>query len=1056
MREKIIEFFIKRHLLTNLIFVSVLFGGVIAWNQLQKEELPDVTFDTVHVSVRYPGASAEEVEYFVTRPIEESIRSLDGIYSIASSTGIGNSSVRVEIDRSSLDRDEVITEIRNAVLDVDLPEDITDDPNVRVFKTSRKAIIDVGLIIKGKNILDVESRKILQAYAFSLEHKLLTLPQVSLVQRSGYLDKEIQIKVYPQKLYEYQIPFNMVMREVINNNVRQPAGSIESIKEPKVTLFAQLDTIESLEELAIQGGFEGQVVHLSDVADVEEGFKKSTTIAKINGHEGIFLNITKSSQAGIIEAIDAVNSVVDDFSKNNLKDSKIKIVLLDDESIDVRNRLSLITFNGIIGFILIVIILFLFLDFNSGFWVAMGIPFTFCFTLFASLLMGYSINNITLAAVIIVMGMVVDDAIVVSENITRLRLQGLSMREAGIKGTSYVFLPIIASILTTCAAFVPLFFFSGHFGVMVVFIPPIVFFMLGGSLIEALFVLPGHMVIPFAEKMHNFISKIKPQLKVVKLFKKHICLNNLNKKNWFNKWEERYGKFIEKLLPHKLSILAFFIVFLVFSLLLAKSKMKYVMFPGEETRQISLSAEAPPGTKRYETALLSQSIEDVLSRYIDKEVVGFRTRIARSRRGSAAQENMFRMNIEIVPKEKRKKSADQLISEWEKQFVGIKNIKKIKLSKSWHGQSSESPIEILVKENNNELRRIVSDELAQILRKQKALTNIEVDRPVVTPEYRIKLNRDKVRRLAINPSDVARTLRAGLEGTILYDFMGDDEQVYVRLTTVESQKNDIEDLLNIPVENQGDYLVPLREIVTLEEISTPDSIERYNEKRTTLVYADLVEGVKQSPLEIGNYLEENIFPLLIAKYPSSILEFGGEVKDTRESQKSFNLAIIMVLFLIYTILALLFNSVGKPFIIMLSIPFSLIGVIIAFWMHGIMMYGLFAVIGVLGLSGVVVNDAIIMIVKLDKEYDQKKSLNESNQQIASISKTRLRAVILTTLTTVAGIVPTAYGWAGYDSMLAQMMLALCWGLVFGTMITLVLIPCVYSFSKEFKFKLNKI
>ncbi len=1055
MREKIIKFFIKRHLLTNLIFVSVLIGGIIAWNQLQKEELPDVTFDTVRISVRYPGASAEEVEYFVTRPIEEEVRSLDGIYRITSSTGVGSSNISVEIDRSVSNKNEVITEIRNSVRDVNLPDDITDDPNVRVFKTSRKAIIDIGLMIEGTNILDVESRSLLQAHAFALEHKLLTLAEVSSVRRSGYLNEEIQIKVYPDKLYEYQIPFNTVMREVIDNNVRQPAGSIENVKEPKVTLAAELNTIESLEELAIQGGFEGQVVHLSDVADVDKGFEKSTTIIKINGNEGIFLNVIKSSQTGIIEAVDIVKKVANDFSKNNLKDSKVKVVLLDDESVDVRNRLSLIGFNGAIGFILIIIILFLFLDFRSGFWVAMGIPFTFCFALLAALLMGYSINNITLAAVIIVMGMVVDDAIVVSENISRMRSSGMGMEEAGVKGTSYVFLPIIASILTTCAAFVPLFFFTGHAGVMVAFIPPIVFFMLGGSLIEALFVLPGHMVIPFTEKLQKIICNIKSRFKFFSLIRQHLCLDKMAKKHWFDQWEERYGKFIKKLLPLKYIIFASFIVLLGASLLLAKAKMKYVMFPGEETRQISLSAEAPAGTKRYETAVFAKSVEDIIAKRVGQEVIGFRTQIARSRRGSAAQENKFRMRIEILPKEKRKKTADQLIAAWEKEFTNIDNLNKIKFSKTWHGQSSDSPIEILIKENNNELRYKLADELAQILGDEKTLANVEVDRPIVTPEYKIKLNRDKVRRLAINPSDIARTLRAGLEGTILYDFMGDDEEVYVRLTTVESEKDEIEDLLNIPVENKGDYLVPLRDIVSLEEVDTPDSIERHDQKRTTFVYADLAKGAKKTPLEIGEYIEKNIFPKLIAKYPSSILEFSGEVKDTRESQESFNLAIITVLFLIYIILALLFNSLGKPFIIMLAIPFSLVGVIIAFLLHGITIYGLFGVIGVLGLSGVVVNDAIIMLVKLDKEYDQNKPHLESDSQIASIAKTRLRAVVLTTLTTVAGIIPTAYGWAGYDSMLAQMMLALCWGLIFGTMITLVLIPCLYSFNKQCKFKLSR-
>ncbi|MBU1086713.1 MAG: efflux RND transporter permease subunit, partial [Candidatus Omnitrophica bacterium] len=405
--------------MANLIFFVVFVGGIIAWNQIPKEELPDITFDNVRISVDYPGASAEDVEYFVTRPVEEAVRSLDGIHRITSSTGGGSSVVTVEIEKDYPDKDEVITEIRNVVLDVDLPDDIKDDPTIRVFKTSRKAIIDIGLIFEGKNILSVESRSVLQSYALALENKLLSLPEVSSVSRSGYLDDEIHIKAYPEKLIESRIPFNTLIKEIQSNNVRQPAGNIENLKEPKVTLYGELDNIKSLEDLAIQGGFEGQVVRLKDVADVLKGYEKTKTVIKINGHEGIFLRATKSSQVGIIDAIESVTKVVKDFQLSNIENGQIKIIPLDDESFDVRNRISLILLNGLIGFSLILLMLFLFLDFRSGLWVAMGIPFTFCFALFAAYIYGYSINNITLAAVIIVMGMVVDDAIVVAENITR-------------------------------------------------------------------------------------------------------------------------------------------------------------------------------------------------------------------------------------------------------------------------------------------------------------------------------------------------------------------------------------------------------------------------------------------------------------------------------------------------------------------------------------------------------------------------------------------------------------------------------------------------------------
>ncbi|NQT32451.1 MAG: efflux RND transporter permease subunit, partial [Candidatus Omnitrophica bacterium] len=1016
----------------NLIFIGVLVGGVFAWIGLPKEELPDITFDTVRISTGYAGASTEDVEYYVTEPIEEEIRGIDGVYRVYSTTNVGNCTVTAEIEKNHPDKEAVISEIRNEVLDVDLPSDIIDDPNVRVFKTSRKAIIDVGLILKGKNILDVPSRKKLQTYALVLEDELMNLPEVNSIARSGYLKDEIHVEVIPSKLKEYNIPFNTIMQEIKNGSVRQPAGSIENTREPKVTLSAELDTVEKLESMSVLGGFEGQLITVKDLANVEKGYEKTKTVLKINGHEGIFLNVRKNSGYGIVDAVKAVEKTIKSFRDNTLKGTNIELILLDDESFDVRNRLNLITFNGAMGFILVLIILFVFLDLRSGLWVALGIPFTFCFTLIGGLLIGYTVNNITLAAIIIVMGMVVDDAIVVAENINRMRAGGMPKEEASVKGTSFVFLPIIASILTTCVAFVPLFFFTGHFGVMVTFIPPIVFLMLGGSLFEALFILPGHMMLPFGEKNKSGKSRSER----------------------LTEWaENKYTIIVNKLLGHKFIILVVFVMLLLLAGYIVSGGMKFVMFPDEETRQIRLSGETPLGTMKYETARMAQPIEDVMQDYIGKEVIGFRSRIAISRRGSAARENKFRMRIEIQPRGKRKKSANQLIKEWKEKFEGVPGIENMIVSKSRHGQDSASPIEILIKENNNQRRYKVADELAEEMRKDPALVNVEIDRPMYNPEYQLTLNRDKIRRLAINPADIARTLRACLEGTILYEFRGDEEPVYVRFTIVPEAKDDITKIFEIPVENQGQYLVPLKDLVTIEEVEGPDSIIREDMKRCTTVYADLAPRSGKTPLDIADHFEGNVFSKFKSKYPTAIIEFRGEVKDTRESSKDFTSAVIMAVLFIYIILALLFNSLLKPFIIMLAIPFGMVGIILAFRMHGIRMYGFFAVIGALGLAGVVVNDSIIMLTKIDKGFDMEKDKREKDLQISSIAKTRLRAVVLTTLTTVAAIVPTAYGWAGHDAMLVQMMLALAWGLLFGTVITLVLVPCIYSFYKGVQYRL---
>ncbi len=1037
--KKFIDYFVERHILTNLIFVAVLVGGIFSWYGIKKEEMPDVTFDFIRVSANYPGATAEEVEHFVTKELEEAVRGIDGVYRVTSTSSAGSSSIAVELEKNFSRKDEAITEIRNAVLDTELPEDVKNDPSVRVFETSKKAIIDVAFIHTEVHLLDVESRHLLQEYAIALENQLLNLPHVNSVDKQGYLQEEIQINVNPEKLLKYTIPLSRVKREIVDNHSRQPAGNIKTKNEPKVTINAQLDTIDKLNRLYIQAGFEGQAVSLNEVAEIKKEFNESKSIYKVNGHEAIIFNIVKNSSYGILDSLNAVKEVVNRFKENYLKNTPVDIVLMDDESIDVRNRLSIITMNGAIGFILILFLLFFFLNKKAGFWVAMGIPFTICFTLVCSFLLGFTINNITLAAVIIVMGMIVDDAIVVAENISRFKTGGMNSKEAAVEGTSQVFMPVVASIVTTCAAFIPLYFFSGRFGNLNRFMPPIIFLMLGASLFEALVILPGHMHFNISIGNNRFKKK------KIKVFRKH----------WFDKMEEYYERFLNKILSFKSFVFLFFVFILVLAGLVMIYKMKFVMFPHEETREISLSGSAQKEIDRFKTAELTKKVEAVFKPYIGKEIVGIRTGISRSRRRAEVEENKFRIIVEIVPKEKRRKSADELIALWKPQIEKIEGLSELVMQKGRWGQSSGSPIEIAVQENNDNLRKQASDKLAKLMGGFSELINVEIERPMQITEYKIDFKREKLKRLSINPADISSTFRASLEGVILYELPMGDEEIDVRLSILDKFKTDIESILNVPVENNKGYLVPLRNVVNVEKTKTPNSISRKESKRVTTVYADISPKTKKTPLQIAEIIEKDIFPQVINSQPSTTFSFMGEIYDTREAQGNFRNAVIMVILFIFIILAILFNSLSRPLIIMLAIPFGLVGIILAFLLHGKMLFGFFAGVGALGLAGVVVNDSIIMISKLDSEF-RKKDIKFVNRTIASIAKTRLRAVVLTTITTVAGVLPTAYGLAGYDTMLAEMMLALAWGLVFGTSITLLLVPCMYSLMQDFRLKFKAL
>ena len=514
---------------------------------------------------------------------------------------------------------------------------------------------------------------------------------------------------------------------------------------------------------------------------------------------------------------------------------------------------------------------------------------------------------------------------------------------------------------------------------------------------------------------------------------------------------------LEKALKAKYWVFLAALFILVGSFVLAAKTMKFTMFPRTESDQITLRGEAPSGTTAKQTARMIEPVEDMLSEYIGREMIGFRTDISRSRRGRAVQENKFRIRIQIVPRTERKKSLNQMIKAWEKKLEPLKkDFEKIEFTKSHWGGSSDSPIQILIKDNNDQSRTAFAKALAEQMARHPALDKVEVDKPITNPEYKLELDMDKIKRLGISPSSIKSTLRSAVEGSLLYEIKGDNEELYVRLTIPEHLKRKIDDVLDVPVENRGDYLVPLKDVLKVIREETPANIERQDYIRTLMVFADMQPGTKMTPLEVAIELETQVFPELQNKYPTTGVSFTGEIFDSRKTRQDMIFAVIMALTLIYAVLALLFSSPYKPFIIMLTIPFGVVGIIWCLMGHGMSVYGFFSLIGGLGMMGVVINDSIIMLTKLDREYDRSGHKDMSNTQIAEIAKTRLQAVLLTTLSTIAALFPTAYGWAGYDSMLSEMMLVMGWGLIFGTIITLVLIPCLYGFTRDLNHWLQTI
>ncbi|MCB0326111.1 MAG: efflux RND transporter permease subunit [Bdellovibrionales bacterium] len=1019
--KTLIQYFSKRHLLTNLLFVGVLLAAIGTWFEIGKEEYPDFAMDWVRFSLVYPGATAEDVELFVTKPIEKALKEVSGLYEISADSSSGSANFRITLQADLSRPEEVIQEIKNAVDRSSLPSEV-EDPVYRRFSSAEKAIIDIGFYHTEKKLLDDKDRRLLQTYALAFESQILSLPEVSGLDKSGYLKPELQVFVDPSKLSSFDLSMSEVSEQIRNQHIRVPAGNMEDRFESQLSFLSELTRKEDLENTIIRGGFEGQKIRLSQIGRAHEGFEKRNSILKIQGHEGILYNIKKSSSTDILTAREAIGQFVDTFRQTH-KDAAIELILIDDESTDIKNRISIIGFNGLGGFVLILLILFVFLDLSSGLWVAAGLPFSLAFTLIWTLLIGYTVNNMTLAGVIIVLGIVVDDAIIVAENVSRLRRQGMPLSEAVVQGTHSVILPVVASVLTTCAAFIPLYSFSGHFGLFVKYIPAIVFLMLAASLFESALILPGHL--------YQTASWNRKQ----------------KKGHWFYAFESIYQKSLNKILRYKFWVLTFFCLLLAGAYWAFDQNMKFVMFPREESREVTVRIQAKEDLTRMEMAKGIEELENMFLQDAGKDgfVNSILSFVGQSRRGGQVRENEATLRIEIASPSDRDLSLKEILEKWESQIKLFSDFAEVTFLKSRWGSDSGSPIEFIVQENDDEKRKFASERAKELMLAHASISNVEIERPITKNEYQLFLNRDKVFTLGINPKNMASSLRAYVEGEILYTLNNGEEEVDVRLTSELGDKTNIDQILGLRSSNENSYLLPYSSLVKVVQKQSPISISRTNYKRTTRILADMAENSTDTPLDIAQFLENQVFPKIKAESPNTNFQFKGEIEDSRESQKDFILAVILSLALIYILLVLLYNSLSVPLLIATIIPFGAVGVIFAFLSHGMSQYGFFAVIGTLGMIGVVVNDSIVMISKLEEERKIDPSHRMTLGQISEICSTRLRAIVVTTLTTVAGLFPTAYGWAGYDSMLAEMMLAMAWGLIFSTLITLIMVPSLYAF-----------
>jgi len=1026
------RFSIDRSLFVNLVSILLIIIGLIVVLGMNREVFPNVNFDIVSVTTVYPGATPIDVEKLITVPIEKEIKEVDGIKDINSSSALGTSIMWIHLDPDERDKRKVINDIQSAVDRVQgLPKGIYEDPVVVELTSKQYPVIEVSL---SGNM----SEKKLRDYADTLEDLLEGIPGVARARKSGYRDREIQVQVNPQKMREYYVSLDEIEQALAVRNISVPAGEINTeTTEYSIRTTGEFSGVEEIENIIIRANDSGSFIRVKDVAVVKDSFKKYDIIYKTNGIRSINLVILKKESGDAISIVDEIKRECGLFRERCPDPPEITYV--NDYAFYARRRLNVLKNNGFFGIVLVVASLLIFLQKRVALMTVLGIPIAFFATFIVMNIMGVTVNLMSMFGLIIVLGMIVDDGIIVAENSYRHMEEGLPPREAAIKGAEEVMKPVTTAILTTIAAFSPLLFMSGIIGRFINNIPLVVIIALLASLAEALIILPSHLA--------DFVK-----LKYDGLGKPIGVTKNMR---WFKALVGFYTRVVTSAIRHKYVVFAGVSIVLCLTGYLAFGVMKFVLFPSAGIEYFFVRAEAPIGTPLQTTNELILPVEEIISGIPEHELDSFVTsvgQIAEDRNDPFAGQasNLAQITVYLTPDQSRERKVSEIMADVRERARGIEGFAEIRFNMPESGPPVGKPVEAKIRGEDFDVLDKIAAEYMDFLNTLEGVSDVTWDHKPGTEEIRIVVDDNSAAVAGLSVSQIARTIRAVFEGNIATKIkpVKAEEETDVTIMFPKEFSGDMNVFGNILVRNSSGRLIPLQKVATVEKVPGTTTIHHLDGKRVVTASAD-VDTDKITSSEVHKKLLEK-FKDVPQRYMGYSVKYGGEQEETIDSMKSLAVAFLFAFLIIFLILASTFGSIIQPLIIMLAIPFGLIGVVFALLLHG-QPFSFMAMLGVVGLNGIVVNDAIVLVDFINKQRIAGTSRHDS---IIKAGQMRLRPVLLTTITTCGGLSTVAYGLGGGDPFLMPMALCICWGLAFATVLTLIVIPCIYSIIDDLALKIT--
>lgn len=1035
-----IERFIDKPIVVYLSTIFIALLSLFALSKLPIEDTPKIKIPLIYVQVPYPGAAAEEVESKILRKLEEKIDAIDyvkDIYSLASE-GVGK--VYIEF-YDNIDMKDALRDVQNEVNSVR-----REFPDEAEYPIVGDIAIDNMPILLFSLYGDV-SHFLLKDTAEEMQHLISTVSGVAEVLIFGGLEQEIHVNVNPIKSASYGITYSQISNSLKSQNMNFPGGHLKiENNEYLIRTLGEFKTVEEIGNTIIYSK-DNKLLNLSDIAEIKDSHKKINTISRFNGKNSVTLAVRKQLDINTLKTIKTIRKLIKDMSST--LPPGINVAFSHDKSDQILRLVRQLGTSAIYGGILVVSILYVTIGFRNSVLISMAIPFSLLITALFLYIFNMSISGIALFSMILILGMVVDGAIIVGENIYQKFEQGMNGTLAAKKGVMEVAWPVVSSDLTTIAAFLPMLMVTGLSGQFLSVIPWVVTFALSGSM------LVDHIILPtvaarvmkvrkrFQAKEFNHSGSDLSQPLQIK--SKNIRKLQFIIQKCFEKIRNHYSKTLNYSFNHQKLVILFTVGAVIFSIILIISGfLGFEFFPKVDIGKFSIDFELPPGSSIEETDKIAKVLESRLDGI--PEIVSFVTTLGNTqslksdiREGGKEGLEYGKISIELLDSTDRDRTQTEILENIKSEIGKIPGV-DISYFELREGPPTGAEIAVKISGNNldtlSNLSEIVQSELQSI----PGATNIRSDSRKGRPELKIAVNREKSSIYGIDAGAIANAVSKSFLGYVATTINIDDEEVDVRIQNKNIFKKNIENVQNVYVPGLNGTSIPLGEIAKISLGNSISDIRRLNRKRTITIRSDVIKGFSADSIKKNLKIEMNNRGV-----PDDInIVYGGESEERDKSIKELFYSMILAMTLIYFILSIQFNSCKQPFMVMAAIPLSFVGVVLGLIITNLN-FGFMAFVGMIALTGIVVNDSIVLISYANDLVEKGKNAKDA---VIEAGQRRLRPILMTTVTTIGGLLPLTLNIGGGGDFWKPLGCSIIFGISAATYLTLVVIPVIYTFIEN--------